>query len=70
MRAIKKSLESASDYLVYEFCFEPTKPFKQVLDMLIIRQNGGQWKFKLFLVSQEPEVQDTIVINSEMNKTT
>ena len=59
-----------NDYLVYELFFSPTKPFKLSLDFMIIRPTGGQWKYKINLISLEPEVNDTITIYSLLNKTT
>jgi len=69
IRPIKKKLENSSDYLVYEFTFSPNKPFKQTLDFIIVRQTGGQWKYKINLLSLEPEINDTITIFSLLNKT-
>jgi hypothetical protein len=38
------------------------KPFRAHLDFILKRVNGGQWKYKLNLISTEPEDCDTIAI--------
>ena len=38
--------------------------------MVLIRPSGGQWKYKVKLISEEPEITDTITIYSTLNKTT
>jgi hypothetical protein len=70
IKPIKRKLMGPNDYLVYELSFSPTKPFKLSLDFMIIRPTGGQWKYKINLISLEPEVNDTITIYSLLNKTT
>lgn len=55
--------------MLYEFYFEPFKPFKTGFDFLLTRPNGGQWKFRINLIASEPEDTDVIEIFSTIGKT-
>ena len=44
--AVKKHLNTASDYLVYLVRFSPFRPIKAQLDLIVTRPKGGRWKFK------------------------
>lgn len=69
IKPVKKLISHPGDHVAYEINFNPTKPLKQVVDFMLIRQTGGQWRYKLQLASQEPEINDTITIYSVINKT-
>jgi hypothetical protein len=68
---LKKELFSLDDYLVYNIKFNPMKPLRiNNLELIIECEQGGRWKFRINLESLEPEPDDTISIESPLNRTT
>ena len=49
--------------------FEPLRPFKTNTEFIIYKSSGGRWKFNVIFEALEPEVDDTIVIQSPLHKT-
>lgn len=49
--------------------FEPLRPFKSNIEFVIYKSTGGRWKFNVVFESLEPEVDDVIVIQSPLHKT-
>jgi len=70
IKPIENIIKNDTSFLVYEIQFEPNKPFKTHIDFLLIRPNGGQWKYKILLNAIEPEDTDVINIYSCLNKVT
>ena len=66
---IKNDLNEGEEELVFEVRFNPMKPFKTTIDMIIQRDIGGVWKFPLSLEASPPDVDDLIVISSPLHKT-
>jgi len=48
--------------------FAPLRPFVALCNLVITRASGGRWRFDLKLEATEPEVDDTISIQSPLNK--
>jgi len=48
--------------------FAPLRPFVAMCNLVITRSSGGRWRFDLKLEATEPEVDDTISIQSPLNK--
>merc|ERR1719229_2124975 len=48
--------------------FAPLRPFVAMCKLVITRSSGGRWRFDLKLEATEPEVDDTISIQSPLNK--
>lgn len=48
--------------------FSPLRPFVALCNLVITRASGGRWRFDLKLEATEPEVDDTILIQSPLNK--
>jgi len=46
----------------------PLRPFVALCNLVITRQAGGRWRFDVKLEATEPEVDDTISIQSPLNK--
>lgn len=70
IKTVKNFLTSATDCLEFHAKFAPLKPFKQVIDLNVLRQAGGRWKFRIALEASEPKEDDVILISSPLNKTT
>ena len=49
--------------------FEPLRPFKASTEFVVYKTSGGRWKFNVVFEALEPEVDDTIVIQSPLYKT-
>jgi hypothetical protein len=48
--------------------FAPLRPFVALCNLVISRASGGRWRFDVKLEATEPEVDDTISIQSPLNK--
>lgn len=64
-----ESLPSAKSPLVFHLRFEPLRPFKASLEFIVYKSTGGRWKFNMIFESIDPEVDDVIVIQSPLQKT-
>ena len=49
--------------------FEPLRSFKTNLEFVVYKSTGGRWKFNMIFEAIEPEVDDIIVIQSPLQKT-
>lgn len=49
--------------------FEPLRPFKTNTEFIIYKSTGGRWKFNVVFEALEPEVDDVILIQSPLHKT-
>jgi len=63
-------LQSAEDPLEFQMRFEPLRPFKTNTEFVIYKSTGGRWKFNVIFEALEPDVDDVIVIQSPLHKTT
>lgn len=63
MRKIKNQV-SGVVILVFNFVFSPFKPFSHKTQLMISAASGGVWRFPLRVLATEPEVDDTITIDS------
>lgn len=64
-----ETLNSVDDPLVFNLRFEPLRPFKTATEFIIYKSSGGRWKFNVLFEALEPEVDDVIVIQSPLHKT-
>ena len=60
---------SPDDPLVFQMRFEPLRPFKTSTEFVVYKSSGGRWKFNVVFEALEPEVDDVIVIQSPLHKT-
>jgi hypothetical protein len=49
--------------------FEPLRPFKTQAEFIIYKSSGGRWKFNVIFEALDPEMDDTILIQSPLHKT-
>ena len=49
--------------------FEPLRSFKTNLEFVVYKSTGGRWKFNMIFEAIDPEVDDIIVIQSPLQKT-
>lgn len=59
-------LQSQDDPLQFDLRFEPLRPFKTTVEFIIYKSSGGRWKFNMVFEALEPEVDDTILIQSPL----
>ena len=64
-----ETLSSGREPLVFTLRFEPLRSFKTNLEFVIYKSSGGRWKFNMVFEAMEPEVDDVIVIQSPLQKT-
>jgi len=62
-------LDMPTDPLYFNMRFEPLKPFKAQAELVIYKSSGGRWKFNVIFEASEPMVDDIIVIQSPLQKT-
>ena len=62
-------LTSTKDPLVFFMRFEPLRPFKTSAEFIVYKSSGGRWKFNFVFESVDPEVDDIILIQSPLHKT-
>jgi hypothetical protein len=62
-------LFSHDDALNFVMRFEPLRPFKTSVEFVVYKSSGGRWKFNVVFEALEPEVDDVIVIQSPLHKT-
>jgi len=48
--------------------FAPLRPFTAMCNVVVTRSSGGRWRFDLSLEATEPEVDDTILLQSPLKK--
>ena len=60
---------SVDDPIVFDLRFEPLRPFKTQCEFIIYKSSGGRWKFNAIFEALEPEMDDVIVIQSPLHKT-
>lgn len=65
---LKNIIMSADEPLEFLVRFEPLRPFKTIVEFLIYKSSGGRWKYNVMLEALDPDVDDTIVIESQINK--
>ena len=63
------TLTDATAPMQYNVRFDPLKPFSCLLDLVIKKKSGGQWRFQLSVEAEEPDIDDLIVIESQLNQT-
>jgi len=60
---------SSDDPIEFDIRFEPLRPFKTQTELIIYKSSGGRWKFNVVFEAQEPEMDDIILIQSPLHKT-
>ena len=65
---IKNIISSAEEELEFIVKFDPLRPFKTIVEFLIYKSSGGRWKYNVQLEALDPDVDDTIIIESQINK--
>lgn len=63
------NLQDASEPLTFDLRFEPLRPFKSQVEFIVYKSSGGRWKFNVIFEALDPEVDDTILIQSPLHKT-
>lgn len=70
IEAHKNIISNPSEALEFMVKFEPLRPFKSHVEFFIYKASGGRWKYNILLEALEPDIDDTISIESPINKTT
>ena len=64
-----ESISSPEEPILFDLRFEPLRPFKTQVEFVIYKSSGGRWKFNAVFEALEPEMDDIIVIQSPLHKT-
>jgi hypothetical protein len=68
---IKTSLNENSEPVVdLDVAFTPLRSMKITADLILHKQNGGQWIFPINLESEEPDIDDTITVEADKDQST
>lgn len=67
--AQRANASSTAVTLPYTFRFEPLRPYRGSVYLLIKKKSGGRWRFEVVLDASDPPVDDTITIESSLNQT-
>lgn len=68
LRLTKNTLNHPDDHLSFDISFKPYKPFKCTVDLLVLRQSGGLWKFKISLEATQPNEDDLIILSAPLGE--
>jgi len=64
----KEKLQGSGKEVSLRVRFAPLRPFVALCNLVITRATGGRWRYDVKLEATEPEVDDTISIQSPLNK--
>ena len=65
----KDKIDDQGSELEFVLRFEPLRPFKATAELIIYKSSGGRWKFNAIFEALEPDVDDIIIIQSPLHKT-
>ena len=57
------------DNLEFRVLFEPLVMFRDTIELVVSKSNGGRWRYRISLEASAPEVDDVIVIESALHRT-
>ncbi|KAK1930268.1 Cilia- and flagella-associated protein 47 [Phytophthora citrophthora] len=63
------SLSPGSTVLPYTLRFEPLRPYRGSVALLVKKKSGGLWRFDVSLDAGDPPVDDALTIESSLNQT-
>ncbi|DAZ92873.1 TPA: hypothetical protein N0F65_002985 [Lagenidium giganteum] len=55
--------------LLYQIRFDPLRPYRGSIYLIVTKKTGGRWKFDVSLDVSDPPVDDVITIESTLNQT-
>lgn len=61
--------QNQSVFLPYHVRFDPLRPYRGSVSMLVKKASGGVWRFEVVLDTSDPQIDDTITIESNLNQT-
>lgn len=64
-----ETAQNASIFLPYHVRFDPLRPHRGSIYLLIKKKSGGFWRFEVVLDVSDPPVDDMITIESSLNQT-
>ncbi|CAM9334154.1 unnamed protein product [Discosporangium mesarthrocarpum] len=57
-------LSKPQDLLRFQVSLEPLKPFHAVVELVVVRNTGGRWRYEIKLEATEPAPDDTISLQA------
>eukprot|EP00698_Gefionella_okellyi_P007756 TRINITY_DN1898_c0_g1_i1.p1 TRINITY_DN1898_c0_g1~~TRINITY_DN1898_c0_g1_i1.p1 ORF type:complete len:2231 (+),score=540.36 TRINITY_DN1898_c0_g1_i1:707-6694(+) len=67
--ALNNRVTSPDMPLRFNVVFAPLRPVEDSVEFIVYKESGGRWLFELELVATDPEVDQIITIESELNQT-
>jgi hypothetical protein len=61
-------LHAGEDTLHLSVVFEPLRPNRVPCSLIIHKRSGGRWRFEVAVEATQPEIDDTIRIQAEINR--
>ncbi|KDO33411.1 hypothetical protein SPRG_02218 [Saprolegnia parasitica CBS 223.65] len=62
-------ITNVTDPLVYLVRFDPLKPLRLAVGLIVKKRSGGMWRFDVHLDASDPVVDDVLTIESALNQT-
>lgn len=69
VNAVAATISEASEPVQCQLIFAPMRPFSTAVQLLVTRNSGGRWPFEVQLNAQEPDPDDTIVVEAALKTT-
>mmetsp|Transcript_4456 Transcript_4456/g.14438 ORF Transcript_4456/g.14438 Transcript_4456/m.14438 type:complete len:1214 (+) Transcript_4456:374-4015(+) len=63
---LSTAITSPEQPLTFEVVFEPMRVFSTSIDFIITKASGGRWRFEVQLEASEPDIDDTLVVESRV----
>ncbi len=70
LQLLTPQIVAGNDVVHFAVQFEPLRPVRATLALIVKKQSGGRWRFDLDVEAEEPEIDDVIRIQSPIHKTT
>ncbi|CAN0006302.1 unnamed protein product, partial [Choristocarpus tenellus] len=61
---VNTTLSNPEQSLRFQVSLEPLKPFHATVELVVIRDTGGRWRYEIKLEATEPVPDDSIVLQA------
>jgi hypothetical protein len=70
LQLLTNQIVAGNDKVHFAVQFEPLRPVRATLGLIVKKQSGGRWRYDLEVEAEDPEIDDVIRIQSPIHKTT
>ncbi len=64
-----QEVRSGTEPVVLAVAFEPLRPIRSTISVIINKASGGRWRYELDVIATDPDIDDVIRIQSPIHKT-